>query len=228
MTTSAVIATIGGIALLVALFGGVELEKAKIPPLPKNGRVTSGFFGIILIGISVWLSLPQTSSPETVVLLPTSISDVTIQTAEQPSYSPTEITQQTQPTNLANAQPIQSSPTETAQAPIDNCSPPNDLGLIYLSEFTNPRWSSGIWGSANMLNFIVDQGVIDTNDPDFGEFQLWISSCYPNDYKNGDGFWPLTEGPPPTAPPIYLDTLITHSTIPKNTGLWGLGKQFKP
>ena len=57
MDVSAVIATVGGIALMVGILGGgIEAERIKVPIIPKLPRLISGLVGAILIITSVWLS----------------------------------------------------------------------------------------------------------------------------------------------------------------------------
>lgn len=59
MDASAIFATLGGIALLVALFGGgIKAEKIEIPTVSGKYRILSGIVGISLLSISIWLSFP--------------------------------------------------------------------------------------------------------------------------------------------------------------------------
>ncbi len=61
MDASAIFAILGGIALLVALFGGgIKAEKIEIPTVSGKNRVLSGIVGISLLSISIWLSSPTT------------------------------------------------------------------------------------------------------------------------------------------------------------------------
>jgi hypothetical protein len=81
MDVSAVIAVIGGIALLVGIFGGgVEAEKIKIPTINNWIRVTSAITGIILIGIAVFLSISESINLPLTTATPTStaLSNTTI------------------------------------------------------------------------------------------------------------------------------------------------------
>ncbi len=64
MDGPAVLALIGGVALLVALYGITEIESVKIPPLPLALKVISIGIGIILISITVWLSWPRQELPD--------------------------------------------------------------------------------------------------------------------------------------------------------------------
>jgi hypothetical protein len=145
------------------------------------------------------------------------------------------------PTDVLNQLPNDPSVTPIATTdlgisitniPTNECNPASSLNLKYLSNFTNPMWSAGVWVSENMLNFIPPDkqaGIIDTNDPDFGDFQIWISQCYVqlHGYSDGIRFWPLQKGVQSTGTPITLGQLTTIS-LPQKTGFWGLGDQFKP
>jgi len=99
MTVPAIIAVIGGIALLAAIFGGIESEKLTIRALPNKVRWLSGLVGSILLAISVWLSSPQPIPPNVAsVPSPTSTSSITVQPTEtrllpstdQPTVAPTK------------------------------------------------------------------------------------------------------------------------------------------
>lgn len=114
--------------------------------------------------------------------------------------------------------------TQAATQPTDGCVPPG--GLIALRESTKPPWSAGIYGSQNMLDFIVSIGEVDTNDSDFGEFQIWLDPCAvaSHGYINGGRFWPHQPGVSSTGSRIPLGgERATTVTLPANTGIWGLG-----
>ena len=58
MDAIAVIAAIGGIALLIGIFGGgIKAKEVEIPLLPASVRILSGITGITLLGIAIWLSI---------------------------------------------------------------------------------------------------------------------------------------------------------------------------
>jgi hypothetical protein len=101
-------------------------------------------------------------------------------------------------------------------------------GLIHFWQEDSMVWSKGIWGSKNLSEFTVDLGIIDTDDPDFGEFRIWIDPCLSttvpgHGYKDNARFWPRDpKGAGLTSPPILLGQEITISLQP-NTGKWGLG-----
>jgi len=60
MSVPTVIAVVGGIALLVGIFGGgVEAEKIKIPTINARIRVFSAITGMVLIATAVLLSSPE-------------------------------------------------------------------------------------------------------------------------------------------------------------------------
>jgi hypothetical protein len=122
--------------------------------------------------------------------------------------------------------PVQPPTAKTTVQPTE-CPPP--AGLIALWKNIEPPWSKGIWGSPNMPNFMVALGEVDTNDPDFGEFQIWIDPCSIewHGYKEGGRFWPHQPGINPTASPIPLGgEKATSVTLPANTGIWGLGPSY--
>jgi hypothetical protein len=110
----------------------------------------------------------------------------------------------------------------------ENCvsTPPN--GLIHFWQEGSRFWSWGIWGSENLIDFTVALGEIDTDDPDFGEFQLWLDPCLKDTvpghgYENNARFWSIEQkGSGLTSPPIILgqETIIT---LKANTGKYALG-----
>lgn len=60
MDVSTVIAIIGGIALLVGVFGGgIELKELKVPPINSTLRIISFVLGVILIVGAVIVSKPE-------------------------------------------------------------------------------------------------------------------------------------------------------------------------
>jgi hypothetical protein len=121
--------------------------------------------------------------------------------------------------------------TVTPNTVSNECNPSSNQNLKQLSNLTHPTWSIGIWTSENVLNFVSNTqiGVIDTNDPDFGDFQIWISPCYvdAHGYSDGVSFWPLQAGIQSNGISIILGQ-VTTIQLPKDSGLWGLGNQFKP
>ena len=63
MEVSAVIASIGGIALLAGIFGGgIDVKEVKIPSIQPRIRILSGVVGIVLLVISILLSNPNVGS----------------------------------------------------------------------------------------------------------------------------------------------------------------------
>jgi hypothetical protein len=147
----------------------------------------------------------------------------------------TEETSQILPTSDADIQLTQSllttQPLGVTQVPANECFPPADLGLIHLNERTNPEWSTYIWVSENVLDFIVDRGIINASDPDFGEFQIWIGPCEfqlsSHGFEDGDKFWSRTPGvSSDDSPIIHLGELTTIS-LESGSGLWGLGKRLR-
>ena len=57
-----VVAVVGGIAFLVGLLGGgIEVKEVRLPQMPGWARLLSSVTGVMLIGIAVWLSSPNTT-----------------------------------------------------------------------------------------------------------------------------------------------------------------------
>jgi hypothetical protein len=129
---------------------------------------------------------------------------------------------------IGNAPTI--TPSQSAGTSPSECTPPTGLVPLWKSE---PIWSVGIWGSPNVVNFKSALGEIDTNDPDYGEFSIWIDPCYAgtipgHGYTDGGRFWAKRTGIGITSTPIPLGgseaTIIND--IPANTGIWGLGPRY--
>ena len=100
MDTLAIITIIGGIALLVALFGGgIKAKEIEIPSIPRSVRFLSGLTGIVLIGMAVWLSLPH---PGAAPAPAAAISPASVQPSE-PTAEP--IAQATDPAAAPTAPP---------------------------------------------------------------------------------------------------------------------------
>jgi hypothetical protein len=90
-----VLAIAGCIALLVGLFGGgIKAKEIEVPRISALPRISSSILGIVLIGISIWLSLPpsdrmsqsptETTQPE--ISTPSQFS--TIEPTQQPTLTP--------------------------------------------------------------------------------------------------------------------------------------------
>lgn len=63
MEVYAVIASIGGVALLAGIFGGgIDVKEVKIPSIPPQIRILSSFVGIVLLVVSILLSNPNAGS----------------------------------------------------------------------------------------------------------------------------------------------------------------------
>lgn len=93
MDVSTVIAIIGGIALLVGVFGGgIELKELKVPPINSVLRVISFIVGALLIMAAVIVSKPEflnliAAKPSGTVTLPT--TDSTSTATEIPTFTET-------------------------------------------------------------------------------------------------------------------------------------------
>jgi len=106
------------------------------------------------------------------------------------------------------------------------CKPDPSLNLIELWNPSSHLWSLGIWGTPNIVNFTNGLATIDSSDPDFSDFQIWISPCntQTHNYSNGVQFWPLgTYGQQIPNSPITLGQLAVIDYIPANSGSWSLG-----
>ena len=105
----------------------------------------------------------------------------------------------------------------------DKCMPP--AGLIPLWVDVPVTWSNGIWGSSNMSKFMSAIGEVDSNNPDFGPFQIWVDPCSFewHGYVDGARFWPHTSNIGKSFPVQIGGTTAITIDIPKNTGAWGLG-----
>jgi len=89
MDAIAVIAAIGGIALLLGIFGGgIKAKEVDIPILPVPVRILSSVIGTILIGTAIWLSSRNNIiSQEPLTEIPTSISSPQISEVTAPPAS---------------------------------------------------------------------------------------------------------------------------------------------
>jgi hypothetical protein len=237
LTVSLVI--LGVICVFLAIVG-------KIPPMHiEGGRALAlGGFGFILIVAAIglaWvlaastpLSASQQASPS-----PTQVVVVvTVTGMQSPAESSTPQSPLTHLPQIATEPPTpvqqgtQQPTTLQATVPPAGCTSTPPTGLIPLWENTEPPWSTGVWGSPNVPNFAVDSGIIDTNDPDFGEFQIWFDPCFAgtipgHGYTDGGRFWPKQSGLNINAPPIPLGgATATTINIPANTGRWGLGPRY--
>src|SRR5690242_13111337 len=114
MDVSAVIAVIGGVALLVGIFGGgVKIKEAEIPTVNTWIRVTSAITGIILITISIFLAnKPANPTPSTNTSInPTDRILPVIETTPTVSHTPTEFIQLV----VATTPTLSPTPTEFIQ-----------------------------------------------------------------------------------------------------------------
>lgn len=126
MSVGAVIAIIGGIALLVGLFGGgIRIKEAWIPLLPKWSRTLSGMIGFILIILAAWLeympkppSAPPTMASLTTTTMPTLTLEPTVVTATPVNVNlPTETTTGS-PAYTPNVEQITLSPPQATPSPM--------------------------------------------------------------------------------------------------------------
>lgn len=128
MEVSAIIAIIGGIALIVGLFGGgVEAKEVKFPKVAGWLRAASILLGAALIGMAVWLSYfnPVPPSPTPVVVAdvtdiptvaPVPPTDTSAPSADTPTPEPPTDTPFPEPTETSTPEPT-STPTITQSSP---------------------------------------------------------------------------------------------------------------
>jgi hypothetical protein len=243
---------IAGSILVLAGLGIITIK--QYVEITRGFRALLAGLGIVILGTLLLLPEARTSllsSPTAtpVTILPTDaiieqndasssiastenslLPEVTVSPAALPSVSsvPGETPLYT-PTSPPTSSPTTQSPVATEHPPTTSpeCTPP--AGLIPLWINIEPPWSRGLWGSPNMPAFMVALGEIDTNDPEFSEFQMWIDPCYVSwhDYTDGGRFWPQQEGVPTTAPPIPLGgETATTVNLTSNTGRWSLGPRY--
>ena len=88
MTLPIVLAISGCIALLVGLFGGgVKAKEIELPRISTFPRISSGIFGIALIGIAIWLSLAPNGPSQAPIATLTSIPSFTTNIPLTPSMT---------------------------------------------------------------------------------------------------------------------------------------------
>jgi hypothetical protein len=96
MNVPTVIAVVGGIALLIGIFGGgIEAERIKIPIINSRIRVFSTITGIVLIAVAVLLSAFSPAQLSTTLPAPPSQPPST-EIATETEKAPTETLQVTQ------------------------------------------------------------------------------------------------------------------------------------
>ncbi|GAB4154349.1 MAG: hypothetical protein Fur0021_20780 [Candidatus Promineifilaceae bacterium] len=111
-----------------------------------------------------------------------------------------------------------------------SCETNPPTGLVHFwSNGAASYWSKGIWGSPEVLNFTVGVATLTSNDPNFGEFQIWLDPCYAivnpgHGYRSGAAFWPIDpSGYGKTSEPTLQLGQVATVIIPVNTGKWALG-----
>ena len=123
-----------------------------------------------------------------------------------------------------------SSQTPASTQMLDSCetSPPNGL-VHFWADGGASYWSKGIWGSSKVMTFTVDVATINSDNPDFGEFQIWLDPCYAminpgHGYQDGATFWPIDpSGYGKISEPALKLGQVSTIIIPANTGKWSVG-----
>lgn len=59
MDAISILGIIGGVALLTAFYGGLDVDRVRIPPLPRPTRVASGVVGALLLVYVIWVTYQQ-------------------------------------------------------------------------------------------------------------------------------------------------------------------------
>lgn len=70
MDAIAILGIIGGVALLTAFYGGLDVDRVRIPPLPKSVRFASGAIGGLLLIYVMWVTYQQTQPASTAMVSP--------------------------------------------------------------------------------------------------------------------------------------------------------------
>lgn len=60
MDAISILGIIGGVALLTAFYGGLDVDRVRIPPLPRSVRIASGMIGGLLLIYVMWVTYRQT------------------------------------------------------------------------------------------------------------------------------------------------------------------------
>lgn len=116
MEPMAIVVIIGGIALLVGLFGGgIKVKEFEVPQLPGWVRCLSGLVGVLLIAIAIWLSAQEAAPPAPLAATPEAAA---VSSPPAQTITPGEAAA---PTPAATATP----------APIDTPPPPPPLVEIF-------------------------------------------------------------------------------------------------
>lgn len=87
-TVPSIIAVVGGIALIAGLFGGIEAQQLKIGALPYGLRVLASLVGCALIGLAVWLTVPELLAPQAQGAAPTATVQATPADQHPPTAAP--------------------------------------------------------------------------------------------------------------------------------------------
>lgn len=118
MTVPIILAIIGGIALLIGLFGGgVKAKEIEIPKIPGWPRLFSTIVGIILLSVSIWLSRPL---PPNEIATPTPPATAPEPDITTPMWTPT--------------QPVPDTPTITPHLPTET---PIPVGINFEASETS-------------------------------------------------------------------------------------------
>jgi hypothetical protein len=153
MDATSVIAMIGGIALLIGIFGGgVKAKEVEIPLIPTSIRILAGATGIILLGIAIWLSIRSTVMSE-----------------NTPQIALTSITTQNIPTQISTVAETTSAitatntfvPTSTPTIVSTNTLAPTDIPMPNLESI------SGIWEG-------MDEGTVNGTPVSGREIELTL------------------------------------------------------
>ncbi len=185
MGVEAILAIVGGIALLVGIFGGgVKAKEIEIPSIHAGLRVISALTGIALIVIAIFLSRPE--------LLPA--IPQTQQQASQPTQQLTAVQQVTQhpiETAIVAASPAPTAAVESTLAvavPLPTASlPPTAISL------QSPAATVPTGQSASSLQAMIDSAQVSFKDnfdnPLFPGWLRWGGDSSTLYIQNGTAFF---------------------------------------
>jgi len=144
ITLQIVLAIAGSIALLIGLFGGgLKAKEIEVPTLARGPRILSSLVGIILIGVAIWLSFPN-SPPLTGSSTSTPIP-ATEPTLVQPQITPALPTSTDRPIDTATNTPTNTPTAVPTATPTYTPSPPPTSPPALVEVFANQSWqASGV------------------------------------------------------------------------------------
>jgi hypothetical protein len=170
LNVQVVLAILGGIAMMLALMGSIEFQgKLVIPKMPSWSRFLSGIAGVILIGVAIWLSFPNS----------TPVTPATSGETATPNQAPTDTPKETElPSATAALVPTDTlAPTITPT----KTTPPQPLPEIF------PQIDGGQeFVFINNDGSLVNEFTMDQNCSHTGSYGLRLKYAMKGD---GNGGW---------------------------------------